>query len=194
MIQKPSRKNVLSGAVEILTGIGEDLGREGLRGTPERVAKMYVDELTIGYHQDVGDLFTTFEAGTYDQMVVVLNTGFYSLCEHHLLPFFGNVHVAYVPSGRIVGLSKIPRLVNLYARRLQVQERLTDQIAATLESYLNPQGVIVVVEARHMCMEMRGVHARGSMTTTSSISGVFRKPEVRAEFFGILQLGRTEIV
>ncbi len=168
---------------QILCNIGEDANRSGLRRTPERVAAMY-NELTRGYQIDpiamVNDAI--FEI-SYDEMVLVREIDFYSLCEHHLLPFFGKAHVAYLPRGRVIGLSKIPRIVEMYARRLQVQERMTVQIADFLQEVLNPQGVGVVVEATHMCMAMRGVEKPNSRMITTSLKGRFKSdPRTRNEF------------
>jgi GTP cyclohydrolase I len=173
---------------EILTEIGEDPDREGLHGTPERVHRMYA-ELTAGYHVDVQRLINgaVFEVD-YSEMVVVKDIPFYSLCEHHLLPFFGNAAVAYIPRGRVVGLSKIPRIVEAFARRLQVQERLTQQIADVLQDNLEPKGVGVVLEATHLCAVMRGVRKPGTIMTTSAVLGLFRsRDNTRAEFFAHLE-------
>jgi GTP cyclohydrolase I len=173
---------------EMLKEIGEDPAREGLLKTPERVARAYRD-VTSGYRQDArevlnGALFTE----EYDEMVVVKDIDFYSLCEHHVLPFFGKCHVAYMPSRRIVGLSKIARLVEMYSRRLQVQERLTTQIAQTIDEVLQPRGVAVVMEALHMCMLMRGVEKQNSKAVTSAMLGAFRaNPETRAEFMELIK-------
>jgi GTP cyclohydrolase I len=172
---------------EILTEIGEDPERQGLAGTPERVHRMYT-ELTAGYHVDPERLIhgAIFDIA-YSEMVVVKDIPFYSLCEHHLLPFFGNASVAYIPRGRVIGLSKIPRIVEMYARRLQVQERLTQQIAEFLQDRLAPQGVGVVLEATHLCAVMRGVRKPGTIMTTSSVLGLFRtRDRTRAEFFAHL--------
>jgi GTP cyclohydrolase I len=172
---------------EILREIGEDPERDGLQGTPERVHRMYT-ELTAGYHVDPDRLINgaVFDVG-YSEMVVVKDIPFYSLCEHHLLPFFGVAAVAYIPRGRVIGLSKIPRVVEMYARRLQVQERLTQQIAEFLETRLDPQGVGVVVEATHLCAVMRGVRKPGTVMTTSAVLGLFRsRDKTRAEFFAHL--------
>jgi GTP cyclohydrolase I len=172
---------------EILTEIGEDPARQGLAGTPERVHRMYT-ELTAGYHVDPERLINgaIFDIA-YSEMVVVKEIPFYSLCEHHLLPFFGTAAVAYIPRGRVIGLSKIPRIVEMYARRLQVQERLTQQIAEFLQDRLAPQGVGVVVEATHLCAVMRGVRKPGTIMTTSSVLGLFRtRDRTRAEFFAHL--------
>ncbi len=174
---------------EILVEIGEDPDREGLRTTPDRVHRMYA-ELTAGYHVDPERLINraVFEVD-YSEMVVVRDVPFYSLCEHHLLPFFGNAHVAYIPNGRVIGLSKIPRIVEMYARRLQVQERLTQQVADFLMERLEPRGVGVVVEATHLCAAMRGVRKPGTVMTTAAVLGIFRRNDkTRAEFFA--HLGR----
>ena len=173
---------------QILTEIGEDPDRQGLIGTPERVHRMYT-ELTAGYHVDPERLVNRaiFEVD-YSEMVVVKDIPFYSLCEHHLLPFFGTAGVAYIPRGRVIGLSKIPRIVEMYARRLQVQERLTQQIADLLQTRLEPQGVGVVVEATHLCAVMRGVRKPGPIMTTSAVLGLFRsRDRTRAEFFAHLE-------
>jgi len=173
---------------QILDEIGEDPERQGLLGTPERVHRMYI-ELTAGYHVDPERLINNavFDVA-YSEMVVVKEIPFYSLCEHHLLPFFGTASVAYIPRGRVIGLSKIPRVVEMYARRLQVQERLTQQIAEFLQERLEPQGVGVVVEATHLCAVMRGVRKPGTIMTTSSVLGLFRtRDRTRAEFFAHLE-------
>jgi GTP cyclohydrolase I len=173
---------------EILLEIGEDPDRAGLRGTPDRVHRMYA-ELTAGYHVDPDRLVNDaiFEEA-YSEMVVVKDIPFYSLCEHHLLPFFGTVAVAYIPRGRVIGLSKIPRIVEMYARRLQVQERMTQQIAEFLNDRLGPQGVGVVVEANHLCAIMRGIRKPGTVMTTSAVLGLFRsRDRTRAEFFSHLE-------
>jgi len=181
-----------AGAVEsavrqILTEMGEDPDRQGLLQTPSRVHRMYA-ELTAGYHVDPDRLVNgaVFDVD-YSEMVIVKGIPFYSLCEHHLLPFFGTASVAYIPRGRVIGLSKIPRVVEMYARRLQVQERLTQQIADFLMSRLNPIGVGVVLEATHLCAGMRGVRKAGTIMTTSAVLGIFRSNETtRAEFFSHL--------
>jgi len=168
---------------QILLEIGEDPAREGLAGTPHRVRRMY-GELTAGYQVDPDRLLNSaiFEVD-YSEMVVVKDIPFYSLCEHHLLPFFGQAHVAYIPEGRVIGLSKIPRIVEMYARRLQVQERMTKQIADFLMERLVPRGVGVVVEASHLCAVMRGVRKPGTIMTTSHVLGLFRSADrTRAEF------------
>jgi len=171
----------------ILKELGEDPKREGLLRTPHRVAKS-LEFLTNGYTQDIdkvlnGAIFNE----RYSEMVIVKDIDFFSMCEHHLLPFFGKAHVAYIPNGKIVGLSKIPRIVDVFSRRLQVQERLTQQIAETLYSALNPDGVGVVIEARHMCMMMRGVEKQNSTATTSAMLGVFREDvKTRQEFLTLI--------
>ncbi len=175
---------------EILTEIGENPDRQGLVGTPSRVHRMYT-ELTAGYHVDPDRLINgaIFDV-PYSEMVVVKDIPFYSLCEHHLLPFFGRAAVAYIPRGRVVGLSKIPRIVETYARRLQVQERLTQQIADFLQDRLDPKGVGVVIEATHLCAVMRGVRKPGTVMTTSAVLGLFRsRDNTRAEFFAHLERG-----
>jgi GTP cyclohydrolase I len=171
----------------LLTEIGEDTKREGLLSTPKRVAKAY-EFLTKGYQQDIGEVLNkAIFNERYDEMVLVKNIDFYSMCEHHLLPFYGKVHVAYIPNGKIVGLSKIPRIVEVFARRLQVQERMTQQIADTIEKYLQPNGVAVVSEAFHMCMMMRGVEKQNSSATTSAMLGVFQDDaRTRMEFLDLI--------
>ena len=179
--------------VRVLLGeLGEDPSREGLVKTPDRVAKAF-RFLTSGYDQDIdavlNDAMFTVD---YSEMVIVRDIDFYSLCEHHLLPFFGRCHVAYVPSDKVIGLSKLPRLVEVFSRRLQVQERLTNQIAETIADKLKPLGVAVVVEARHLCMLMRGVEKQNSMALTSAMRGVFRTDaRTRMEFLDLLHLGRN---
>ena len=166
--------------------IGEDADREGLVKTPERVAKTMLD-LTRGYGMDpLAVLNSAKFKEDYSQMVVIKDIEFYSLCEHHILPFFGKVHVAYVPNGYITGLSKIPRVVDIYSHRLQVQERLTMQIRRCIDEALQPLGVIVMVEAQHLCMQMRGVEKQGAMTVTSDFSGTFADPELRREFYAAI--------
>jgi GTP cyclohydrolase I len=167
----------------LLVELGEDPDRQGLAGTPDRVRRMYA-ELTEGYHTDPDALFNgaAFDVD-YDEMVVVRDIEFYSLCEHHLLPFFGRAHVGYLPRGRIIGLSKIPRVVDMYAHRLQVQERLTQQVAGFLMERLNPKGVACVVEATHLCTVMRGVRKQEATMVTSSMLGTFRADaRTRSEF------------
>jgi GTP cyclohydrolase I len=168
---------------EQLALLGEDPDREGLLRTPERVAKA-MEFLTRGYNLSIGDIVgKAIFKEEHENMVMVRDIELYSLCEHHLLPFFGKAHVAYIPNGRIVGLSKLPRIVDMFARRLQVQERLTEQVAAAIEDVLQPLGVGVVIEAYHMCMMMRGVEKQNSRTITSALRGVFREDgKTRDEF------------
>ncbi|MDO4822629.1 MAG: GTP cyclohydrolase I FolE [Bacteroidales bacterium] len=167
--------------------LGEDTDREGLQKTPERVAKCML-KFTSGYSQDPKEvlLSAVFEED-YTQPVVIRDIEFYSLCEHHLLPFFGKVHVAYIPDGRIVGLSKIPRVVEVFARRLQVQERMTSQICQCINETLHPKGVMVMVEAQHLCMQMRGIEKQGAVTVTSNFTGVYQDATLRAEFYNQLK-------
>lgn len=172
---------------DLLKNIGEDSRREGLLETPRRVADAY-QFLTSGYHKNIEEVMNdALFNEKYDEMVLVKNIDFYSLCEHHMLPFYGKVHVAYIPDGKIIGLSKIPRIVEVFARRLQVQERMTQQIADTLEKYLQPRGVAVVSEAHHMCMMMRGVEKQNSSATASAVHGDFKDdPRTRAEFLNLI--------
>ncbi len=172
---------------DFLKELGEDPGREGLLNTPARVAEAF-DFLTSGYKKNIKEIMNdALFNEKYDEMVLVKNIDFYSLCEHHMLPFYGKVHVAYIPNGKIIGLSKIPRLVEIFARRLQVQERMTQQIADTLEEYLQPKGVAVVVEAFHMCMMMRGVEKQNSSATTSAVHGDFKEDaRTRTEFLDLI--------
>ncbi len=170
----------------ILKEIGEDPEREGLMKTPERAAKA-MQFLTQGYDQDAEHILrSAMFAEDYSEMVIVKDIELYSLCEHHMLPFFGKAHVAYIPNGHIVGLSKIPRVIDVFARRLQVQERLTDQILHCIQDTLQPLGVAIVIEARHMCMMMRGVQKQNSVTTTSAFTGEFQRVETRNEFLNLL--------
>lgn len=170
----------------LLQLMGEDPQREGLVKTPMRVAKAMKD-LTRGYHMDpIATLNSAKFKEDYNQMVIVKDIQFYSLCEHHLLPFYGKAHVAYIPNGFICGLSKIPRVVDIFSHRLQVQERLTIQIKEAIEEALHPQGVMVVLEAEHMCMQMRGVEKQHSLTTTSAFSGVFNQAKTREEFLQLI--------
>ena len=176
---------------QLLKELGEDAYREGLEHTPERVEKA-LRFLTAGYRMNIADVFNeALFVEEYDEMVVVKDIDVFSLCEHHLLPFIGKCHVAYMPRRKIVGLSKIPRLVDMYARRLQVQERLTTQVAGTLNEVLQPRGVAVVIEAIHLCMLMRGVEKQNSKAVTSAMLGAFRdRPETRAEFMDLIKAGR----
>jgi len=183
-----------SAILQLLNAIGENPNREGLKYTPKRVARMY-SELLSGYHVDSkaminGALFDI----TYDEMVLVRDIEFYSLCEHHILPFMGRVHVAYIPDGKVIGLSKIPRIVDMYARRLQVQERMTRQVADFLRDLLKPQGVAVVVEAVHLCSKMRGVKKHDARMTTSAMHGAFRANlATRQEFLDNISRGASPL-
>jgi GTP cyclohydrolase I len=173
---------------ELLVRLGEDPSRDGLQRTPERMARAW-QYLTKGYHEDPEKILTNalFDV-SYDEMVIVKDIEMFSLCEHHLLPFFGKVHVAYIPKGKVIGLSKIPRLIDIFSRRLQVQERLTTQIAESIQKAIEPQGVGVVIEARHLCMMMRGVEKQHSSAVTSSMLGVFRDElETRQEFLSLIR-------
>jgi GTP cyclohydrolase IA len=193
VVRKPPAGGGLNGYstedlyTELLTRLGEDPGRDGLLKTPQRTEQA-MSFLTKGYHEDPKKILrgALFEVD-YDEMVIVRDIEVFSLCEHHLLPFFGKVHVAYIPNGKVIGLSKIPRLVDVFARRLQVQERLTRQIADTIQEAIEPQGVGVVMEARHLCMMMRGVEKQNSSTVTSAMLGVFHQQNTRAEFLSLVQ-------
>lgn len=186
------KKEIRRCIASILESIpGEDWGREGLQDTPERVAKMY-EELFSGYNHDGRELlertFDDDEVQKYSGMVIVKDIPFYSLCEHHMVPFFGKVSIGYLPDGIVVGLSKLARLVQIYARRLQVQERMTDQIANDIVKYLRCKGVMVIVEAEHLCMSMRGAKSQGTRTTTSSVKGAFETDGLaRQEFLAIVR-------
>ncbi|MDR0665317.1 MAG: GTP cyclohydrolase I FolE [Helicobacteraceae bacterium] len=185
---------VFENAVEtILTEIGENPKREGLFKTPERVAKAF-EALTIGYRQDPAQVLgdALFENRS-SQMVLVRDAEFYSLCEHHLMPFFGTASVAYIPNGKVVGLSKIPRMIEVFARRLQIQERMTEEIADAIMETVKPKGVAVLINARHLCMEMRGVQKRSAITTTSALRGIFLKDiKTREEFMSIAGMALKE--
>ena len=179
---------ITEGVRKMIAEIGEDPDREGIQKTPARVAKS-LRFLTSGYHQDIDKVLNgALYSVAYDEMVIVKDIEIFSMCEHHLLPFFGRCHVAYVPNGKVIGLSKIPRIVDVFARRLQVQERLTVQIAETLMEKIKPQGVGVIIEARHLCMIMRGVEKQNSVAVTSHMLGVFRECEgTRSEFLRLLK-------
>ena len=181
-------KELAGNIKSVLSEIGENPEREGLLKTPERVAKS-MKFLTDGYKQDPAKIIqSAMFSEEYSQMVLVKDIELYSLCEHHMLPFFGKAHVAYIPNGHIVGLSKIPRIVDVFARRLQVQERLTDEIKDCIQETLIPKGVAVVIEAQHLCMQMRGVQKQHSSTTTSAFSGIFMSDEkTRAEFINLIK-------
>jgi GTP cyclohydrolase I len=188
MVQLAESGDIAELVRKILAQLGEDPQREGLRRTPERFEKA-LRFLTSGYRQDPEKLLNgAMFSVSYDEMVVVKDIELYSLCEHHLLPFFGKCHVAYIPNKKVVGLSKIARLVNMYARRLQIQERLTSQVAHTINEELKPQGVGVIIEARHLCMVMRGVEKQHSAAVTSAMLGVFREnKQTRDEFLSLVQ-------
>ncbi len=172
---------------DVLKILGENPNREGLLKTPERVAKA-MQFFLKGYEQDPAEiLHSAMFTEDYKQMVIVKDIDFYSLCEHHMIPFFGKVHIAYIPNKKITGLSKIARVVEVFARRLQVQERLTTQIKEAIQTNLNPLGVIVVIEAQHLCMQMRGVEKQHSITTTSDFTGVFGKAKTREEFLNLIK-------
>ena len=188
-LQVGTPQRQMEGAVAaLLRAIGEDPSREGLVKTPERVAKSFAF-LTSGTDKTMADVLNgAVFTEVYDQMVLVKDIEFYSLCEHHLLPFFGKAHIAYLPAGRVVGLSKLPRLLEVYARRLQVQERLTQQVAAAIQEALRPRGVAVLIEAAHFCMMMRGVEKQSSKTVTSALLGEFRESAaLRNEFFAAVR-------
>jgi GTP cyclohydrolase I len=183
----PSEKKVAENVYSILENIGEDPSRQGLLKTPERVAKAY-SFITQGYEQDARKILRSamFDED-YSEMVLVKDIELYSLCEHHMLPFFGKAHIAYIPNGKIVGLSKLPRVVDVFARRLQVQERLTIEIRDAIQETLDPAGVAVVIEAQHLCMQMRGVSKQNSVTTTSAFSGAFLEDiKTRKEFISLI--------
>jgi GTP cyclohydrolase I len=185
---------IQAAVLRILQAVGENPARDGLKRTPERVARMYA-ELLSGYKADLNAVVNDaiFEV-KYDEMVIVREVEFYSLCEHHLLPFMGRVHVAYIPDGKVLGLSKIPRIVDIFARRLQVQERMTRQIADTIRDLLHPQGVAVVVEALHLCMMMRGVQKHNARMTTSAMHGAFRANlATRQEFLANIGRGASPL-
>ena len=186
-----NREVIAKNIHSILEELGEDPERQGLLRTPERVAKAY-EFLTQGYNQNIEEVLNNaiFEE-KYDEMVIVKDIDFYSLCEHHMLPFYGKVHIAYIPVKKIVGLSKMPRIVEVYSRRLQVQERMTQEICDTIEKYLAPRGVAVVCEGYHMCMMMRGVQKQNSITTTSAMHGIFKEDSrTRSEFLNLISQKR----
>lgn len=185
--QTPQEKALADHIQGLLADLGEDPTREGLLKTPERVARA-LNFLTDGYRKDIAAVMNkAIFTEKYEEMVIVKDIDFYSMCEHHMLPFFGKCHIAYLPDGKIIGLSKLPRIVDVFARRLQVQERMTEQIAETLQKYLQPVGVAVVVEARHMCMMMRGVQKQNSVATTSAMRGEFcSNQKTRDEFLRLI--------
>jgi GTP cyclohydrolase I len=184
-----SKAALILSYASILDTVGEDISREGLEKTPERAAKA-MQFLTQGYELDAAEIIkSAMFKEDYSEMVIVKDIEVYSMCEHHILPFFGKAHIAYIPNGYVVGLSKLPRVVDVFARRLQVQERLTDQILHAIQENLNPLGVAVVIEAAHMCMMMRGVQKQNSMTTTSAFTGEFKNAETRSEFLSLIGKG-----
>jgi GTP cyclohydrolase I len=191
-LSQHKRDNIAAEVKAILQDIGENPEREGLLRTPERVAKAY-GFLTKGYREDASEILrSAMFTEDYKEMVLVKNIELYSLCEHHMLPFFGKAHVAYIPNGKVVGLSKIPRVVEVFARRLQVQERLTMEIRDCLQETLSPMGVAVVIEARHLCMQMRGVSQQNSVTTTSAFTGEFlENSKTRKEFIQLSGAGNS---
>jgi GTP cyclohydrolase I len=186
---KYNKDNVKNITKELLTQIGEDPEREGLLSTPDRVSRAW-EYLSRGYRQDIKQLINNAIFNEkYDQMVAVKDIEFHSMCEHHLLPFFGHAHIAYIPNGKIVGLSKIPRILDMFSRRLQVQERMTQEVAGMLNDVLEPKGVAVIIEAQHMCMQMRGVEKKQSYMSTSAMLGIFRDDDkTRKEFLDIVKL------
>lgn len=171
----------------LLRYIGEDPSREGLKDTPDRVLKAWRTELFSGYRQNPEDVVKVFEDGACDEMVVLKDIEFLSHCEHHMLPFFGKAHIAYIPHGRVIGISKLARLLEIFSKRLQIQERLTTQITSTLDKHLKCLGSACVLEARHLCMVCRGVQKQHSVMVTSSLTGAFRESAVRAEFFNLIK-------
>ncbi len=187
-IEKKDKMHLIADNVKnVISLLGEDVNREGLLKTPERVADA-LQYLTKGYAEDPEEILRgALFKEKYRQMVIVKDIDLFSLCEHHLLPFFGKAHVAYIPNGYVTGLSKIVRVVEVYARRLQVQERLTTQIKECIHNTLNPLGVMVVIEAKHMCMQMRGVEKQNSITTTSDFTGVFNQQKTREEFINLIK-------
>lgn len=177
----------IEAVTRIISAIGDDPLREGLQNTPTRVIKSW-EKLYGGYREDPADVLkTVFVEGACDEMVILRDIEFYSTCEHHMLPFFGRASIGYIPSGRVVGVSKLARLLEVYARRLQIQERLTAQVADALVTHLNPKGAMVILEAQHFCMTARGVEKQDSIMVTSAIRGIFSTPEVRAEFMSLVR-------
>lgn len=172
---------------QLIFSIGDDPNREGLLDTPKRVVKSW-KELYSGYEKDPKDILTVFDAGTYDQIVLLKDAEIYSMCEHHMLPFFGKVHVAYIPGEHVIGISKLARLVDIYARRLQIQERIGEQVTEALMEHLKPKGAACIIEAEHMCMRMRGVNKQNSIMVTSSLKGVFfSNPTARQELMQLIK-------
>ncbi len=191
MNEEEKLKSLMEHYQAVLSLLGEDPEREGLVKTPKRVAKAMLN-LTKGYHQDPHSVLLSAKfKEDYRQMVIVKDIDFYSLCEHHMLPFYGKVHVAYIPNGYITGLSKIARVVDIFSHRLQVQERMTLQIKQCIQDTLNPLGVMVVVEASHLCMQMRGVEKQNALTTTSDFTGAFNQAKTREEFMNLIRNNRS---
>ena len=182
----PDSQDVKRALRTILAYLGENPDREGLAGTPDRIIRMW-EEIFRGYKPERKPRITTFENDTHDEELVFDSGDYYSMCEHHMLPFYGKVHVAYIPNGYITGLSKIARVVDVFSHRLQVQERMTLQIKECIQKTLNPLGVMVVVEAKHMCMQMRGVEKQNSITTTSDFTGAFNQAKTREEFMNLIK-------
>lgn len=171
---------------KLIAALGEDIGRDGLSKTPRRVARAY-EQFFSGYAKDPKDILTVFDEKDYDEMIIVKDIEFFSMCEHHVIPFFGKAHIGYIPNGKIIGLSKMPRLVDIFSRRLQNQERLTCEIAKSLRSLIKPKGVGVILEARHLCMMARGVEKQGSTVVTSAMLGLFKKEmNTRNEFLRLV--------
>ena len=181
------KESVINSIRNFIEYIGEDPNREGLQETPNRVVKSW-EELYAGYKQNPEDLLTVFQAGTYDQMVVLKDIEIYSTCEHHILPFYGKAHVAYVPTEKVIGISKLARLVDVFSKRLQIQERIGEQVTEALMKFLQPQGAACIIEARHMCMCARGVNKQNSIMTTSSLKGCFLEDRaVKEEFINLIK-------
>ncbi len=186
---KVDTERIKKAVAEILLAVGEDIGREGISETPERVARMYA-ELLSGMHEDPKQYIRRVFTENYDEIVLLRDIPFYSICEHHLMPFIGLAHVAYLPAGAVLGVSKLARIVDCFARRLQVQERLTDQIADFIMDGLKPRGVAVVLEASHSCMTIRGIKKAGSVMVTSSLRGIFKRdPKSRSEVMSLMRKG-----
>jgi len=185
-IERTNPQVVESKIRDLIKYIGDNPDREGLKETPKRVAKSY-KELFSGYQQDPAEIMKTFKDGSCNEMVILKDIEFYSMCEHHMLPFFGKVSIAYIPNGKVLGVSKLARLVEIYARRLQIQEKFVSQIADALVEHLNPKGVLVIAEAKHLCMLMRGIKKHNSKMVTSAIRGVFEQHEPRQEALNLFR-------
>ena len=190
-MKSKNKKNIINLINQLLIELGENPDREGLVRTPSRVADSYEFLLKGNYDNPEKIIKKALFKEEYDEMVAIKHIDFYSICEHHLLPFFGKIHIAYIPNGMVVGLSKVPRIIDVFSRRIQIQERMTQEIAQTLEKYLKPKGVAIVAEGTHMCMQMRGVEKQNSITTTSYMTGIFRTDsKTRKEFFNIIGLDK----